>query len=142
MSPTQFLPRVPLLLALMLLGACAGAPQAPPRVEKGEPEYRAPQPPATPAPAKPAPAPSGAGGAGASLLGQAAAARQRGDYEQALAYLERAQRIEPHNADVYLDLARTHAAAGHREQARSIAERGLLYCSGRSQCDALRAFTE
>jgi len=141
-SAIQFLHRVPMLLALVLLGACAGAPQAPPVVEKGEPEYRVPQPPAAPAPTPPERAPEAPVAAGGALLAQASAARERGDYEHALAYLERAQRIDPHNAAVYLDLARTHTAAGHREQARSIAERGLLYCTSRAQCDALRAFTD
>jgi Flp pilus assembly protein TadD len=75
------------------------------------------------------------------LIDRAGEARRLGDYEQALAYLERAQRIEPGDAEIYLGLAQTHAAAGNSGQARATAERGLLYCSGRVQCDALRAYT-
>ena len=49
--------------------------------------------------------------------------------------------IDPDNAEVYLGMAQTHAAAGNQEQAKATAERGMLYCSGSSQCDALRAYT-
>ena len=70
----------------------------------------------------------------------AEAARQ-GDYEQSLALLERAQRIDPDNAQIYLGMARTHRARGDSAQARATAERGLLYCEGKAECDALRAFT-
>jgi Flp pilus assembly protein TadD len=76
------------------------------------------------------------------LLAQAGAATQRGDYEQALALLERAQRIEPDSAEVYLGMARTHKAKGDAAQARLTAERGLLYCVSDSQCNALRAYTQ
>lgn len=75
------------------------------------------------------------------LLKRADEARGRGDYEEALALLERAQRIDADSADIYLAMARTHQARGDEGQARAVAERGLLYCSGRSQCDALRAYT-
>ena len=74
------------------------------------------------------------------LVDKARQATARGDYEQALAVLERAQRIDPDSAEIYLEMARTHQARGDSAQARVIAERGMLYCSGRSQCDALRAF--
>ncbi len=74
------------------------------------------------------------------LLARAETASSRGDYEQALALLERAQRIDPDNAAIYLDLARTHAARGDQRQAAAVAERGLLYCLDQVQCDALREF--
>jgi len=76
-----------------------------------------------------------------ALAKQAEQARARGDYEQALALLERAQRIDPESAEIYLQLARTHQARGDRVQARATAERGLLYCRGESECNALRTFT-
>jgi tetratricopeptide (TPR) repeat protein len=72
---------------------------------------------------------------------QAQQARARGDYEQALALLERAQRIDPESGEIYLELARTHQAKGDRAQARATAERGMLYCRGSAQCDALRSLT-
>jgi tetratricopeptide (TPR) repeat protein len=74
------------------------------------------------------------------LLDQAEAARARGDYEQALTLLERAQRIDPDNPKIYLAMAQTHDARGDYSQARATAERGLLYCRGGMDCESLRAF--
>ena len=75
------------------------------------------------------------------LLAKADQATNRGDYEKAMALLERAQRIDPDSAEVYLGMAKTHSAKGDDIQARATAERGLLYCSGKTQCDALRGYT-
>ena len=75
------------------------------------------------------------------LLAKADQATNSGDYEQAMALLERAQRIDPDSAEVYLGMAKTHSAKGDDIQARATAERGLLYCSGKTQCDALRGYT-
>lgn len=77
----------------------------------------------------------------ADLVARAGTAREAGEYEQALALLERAQRIDPDSAEIYLALAQTHRARGDLSQARATAERGLLYCGSPSQCDALRAYT-
>ena len=74
------------------------------------------------------------------LLQKAETAAARGDYEQALALLERAQRIDPGAGAIYLEQAKVHQARGDRAQASSTAERGLLYCGNPAQCDALRAF--
>lgn len=97
-------------------------------------------PPATSAQPIPRPTEPSASKAYQPLLDKADAARERGDYEQSLALLERAQRIDPDSADIYLAMARTHHARGDQAQARATAERGLLYCGGRSQCDALRVY--
>lgn len=75
------------------------------------------------------------------LLAKAEVAADRGDYEQALALLERAQRIDPDSAEVYLGFAQTHQAKGDTAQARVTAERGLLYCSSHAVCNALRDYT-
>ena len=75
------------------------------------------------------------------LLAKAEQATNRGDYKQAMVLLERAQRIDPDSAEVYLGMAKTHSASGDNEQARATAERGQLYCSGKTQCDALRRYT-
>ena len=75
------------------------------------------------------------------LLAKADQATNRGDYEQAMALLERAQRIDPDSAEVYLGMAKTHSAKGDDMQARATAERGRFYCSGKIQCDALRGYT-
>ena len=74
------------------------------------------------------------------LLAKADQATNSGDYEQAMALLERAQRIDPDSAEVYLGMAKAHSAKGDHMQARATAERGLLYCSGKIQCDALRGY--
>lgn len=39
-----------------------------------------------------------------------------------------------------LQQAAVHLARGDGAQARSTAERGLLYCNSQAQCDALRGF--
>ena len=75
------------------------------------------------------------------LLAKANQATKRGDYEQAMALLERAHRIDPDSPEVYLGMAKTHLAKGDKGLARATAERGLLYCSGKTQCDALRKYT-
>lgn len=133
---------VVLITLAAFLAACGTNPYSLPKVETAEPSYEepAPQPPGTtvePSPEAASPASSAHSG----LLASASEARGRGEYDQALAYLERAQRIDPDNAEIYLALAQTHAAAGNGGQASTIAERGLLYCSDRRQCDALRAYT-
>jgi tetratricopeptide (TPR) repeat protein len=74
-------------------------------------------------------------------LDKAAQARSRGDYEESLALLQRAQRIDPDSAQIYLAMAATHQARGDTSQARAVAERGLLYCNGTHECDALRSYT-
>jgi tetratricopeptide (TPR) repeat protein len=97
--------------------------------------------PSTPgAPERPvAPEPNDSNAYG-SLLSRASAATARGDYEQALALLERAQRIDPDSAEIYLHLAATYTAKGDAALAKATAERGLLYCQGQAECDALRRY--
>ncbi len=91
---------------------------------------------APPRPTKPSPS-----AALQPLLAQAARATALGDYEQAMALLERAQRIDPGSAAVYLGMAQTHQARGDTGQASTAAERGLLYCATDTQCNALRDYT-
>lgn len=129
-----------LLLLLMVLSGCTtyslpGGQPAP--VDKPPAVAPAPQ---TPAPPVTRPPDSPSTRAWQPLVDKASQATARGDYEQALALLERAQRIDPDSATIYLELARTHQARGDSAQARATAERGMLYCTGRSQCDALRTF--
>ena len=97
-------------------------------------------PPATPP--QPGPVPSGPDTSNAyqGLIYKADQASARGDYEAALALLERAQRIDPDSGEIYLSLAKTYRAKGDDALAVATAERGLLYCSGRAQCDLLRAY--
>ena len=136
--------RATLLLAYALLATgCSiySLPgQEPAPVEK-EPDYThvPPAPVTTPQP-EPAPQEPAVSEAYSPLLAKADEASRGGDYEQALALLERAQRIDPDNGEIYLSMARTYTAKGDTRQARATAERGLLYCQGRSQCAALRKY--
>ena len=79
--------------------------------------------------------------ASADFLKAADEARRAGDLAYAHELLVRAQRIDPRNGAVYLELARLHRARGEAEQARAMAERGLLYCRDRN-CARLRAFLD
>jgi Flp pilus assembly protein TadD len=72
-----------------------------------------------------------------SLLLEARGARAQGALDRAEALLQRAQRIDPGNATVYLELAGLYAQRGQDGASRAVAERGLLYCRG-SDCDDLR----
>ncbi len=127
-------------LALVMSGCSVLQPEAPPPAPPPQPPAPVTPPPTVPqAPSRPA-EPSTAA-AWKPLLARADQAARSGDYDQALALLERAQRIAPRSGEIYLQLARTHQARGDRDQAQAAAERGLLYCSGSAQCDALRALT-
>lgn len=130
-STTRYLRLV--VLALLLTACASPGPDdtRPAPVEKA-PQHTTvkPRPPAPPTPAAYQP-----------LLDKAVQARQRGDFDQALALLERAQRIDSDSAEIYLAMAQTHSERGDVGQARAVAERGLLYCRSSGQCDALRAYT-
>ncbi len=130
---------------VVLLAACSTVtPPAsvPVPVEKQQlPEPKIVTPPAPVPRAPPRPTTPSPSAALQPLLAQAGQATARGDYEQALALLERAQRIDPGSAAVYLAMAQTHRASGDAAQARATAERGLLYCVSDAQCNALRAYT-
>ncbi len=128
---------------LLALAGCAGVEErdaGPAPVEK-RPDYTPVTPPVTPPrpPARP-PQPS-TSSAWQPLVDRAAQAAAGGDYDQALALLERAQRIDPESGEIYLQLARTHQARGDGAQARAMAERGMLFCRGQAECAALRAYT-
>lgn len=126
-----------LIVLAVTLSACGTNPYSLPNVETAEPSYEDPAPAPVPPPRE---VETGGDSAHRVLVARASEASSRGDYDQALAHLERAQRIDPDNAEIYLALARTHDAAGNASQARAVAERGLLYCSGSRQCDALKAY--
>jgi len=110
------------------------------RPAPGETLPDTPEPVAPPSPPPPPPVTDpGVTSAAAGLLDRARAASEQGDYEQALALLERAQRIDPNSGEVYLQLARVYAAQGQVEKARDTASRGTLYCRDERECAALRA---
>lgn len=93
-------------------------------------------PPAVPPPAEDA----SAHDAVAGLIEQARVARLEQRFDNAGRLLGRAQRIDPRNARVYLEFAELALARGDGARARTMAERGLLYCA-RDTCAQLREFT-
>ena len=127
----------------MLLGGCSiySLPEGgEPVPVESEPDYTPVEPPATSPRPKPPPAEPSTTSAYRGLLDKADRASASGDYEQALALLERAQRIDPDSGEIYLNLAKTYRAKGDEALASATAERGMLYCNGKSQCDALRKY--
>ena len=77
-----------------------------------------------------------------AYIGAARAAEGLGVADRRDGYIKLAQKNEPKNElPLTLALAQTHDAAGNGAQASAVAERGLLYCNGSRQCDALRAYT-
>jgi tetratricopeptide (TPR) repeat protein len=131
------------LCLLLFVSGCSiySKPDSQPVPVEKQPDYTPVTPPATSPQTAPRAAEPSASAAYQPLLNQAEQASDRGDYEQALALLERAQRIDPDSAEIYLNMAKTHQASGDSAQARATAERGLLYCSSTAQCNALRAYT-
>lgn len=128
-----------LLIAFLALGlaACATGPQQQPEAvyEQEEAEEEAPV--KTPAAVAPPQTEPGLRTASAGLLEQARSARLSGDLDQADALLLRAQRLDPGNALVYLELSKLYIQRGQHASARAVAERGLLYCDATS-CEELR----
>lgn len=132
---------IALCLVLVMTGCATHSDRAsgPAPVDKA-PVYTPVTPPAT-TPQPPAkPGTQSSSKAWQPLVDKARVATARGDYEQALGLLERAQRIDPDSAELYLELAKTHSARDDKAQARATAERGMLYCSG-TLCDSLRTYT-
>lgn len=125
---------------LLFMSACATLPKSMPVSVKNTPKQAAIIPDARASERPFRSATPSASTAWKPLLAKADEATNLGDYERAMALLERAQRIDPDSADVYLGMARTHNAKGDDARAKATAERGLLYCSGKTQCDALRAY--
>lgn len=125
----------------LLMGGCSTFSPSPTEPAAAPPPSAAPAPQQPPAPQPPRPPQPATTSAWKPLVQKARQARDRGDYEQALVLLERAQRIDPESAEIYLQLAQTHRARGDASQARATAERGMLFCVSASQCDALRALT-
>ena len=128
------------LCMMLLLGACGTVPDSDPApVEKrpvSAPVTTVPTPTQPSSPQRPP-----INSAAQSLMEKAGIESEAGNYEQALALLERALRIAPDGGEIYLALAQTYSLKGDTAMANATAQRGMLYCSGRTQCDALRAYS-
>ncbi len=123
-------------------------PPAPP-VEPpsgGVPETPVPEPLPTPpvepiTPPAPAPAPSR--NATSTLLQQGRQQAAAGNYPLATSTLERAVRINPRDAELWLELGRVKLKQGDRAQAENMGRRALSLAGGnaelRSRCEALIA---
>ena len=136
--------KVLVLCSMMFLSACAiySLPGSEPVPVEPDPDYTPvePLPEATRPELEPSAPEPDTSGAYKGLLDKANSAAARGDYEQSLALLERAQRIDPDAGEIYLSLAKTYLAKGDDKLAAATAERGMLYCDGVVQCEALRAY--
>lgn len=143
---------VPMLLLVAVLAGCAGPGErrdSPAQISDPVGEAVDPRTPGEAGsgttgplpPTRESPQEAPAEDAASSLVEAALRARSAGDAPRAVALLERAQRIDPDNGRLYLELARAHFDAGNTAQGRATAERGLLYCR-REECAALRALIE
>jgi Tfp pilus assembly protein PilF len=118
-----------LALLAVALSACAQLPGTPGTAGSQEP-MPAPET-AGPPPASPA----------AALLEQSRRQSADGEYDQAVASLERALRIEPVNPWLWLELAQIHRAAGNEQQADGHARKALsLAGTDRAAEQAARRF--
>jgi tetratricopeptide (TPR) repeat protein len=115
--------RVVLAIGLLILSGCStlGLPPAP-----------APVPPpggGAPAPAERAPVPQTTG-ATTSLLTAGRAARESGDLDVATAYIERALRIAPNDAVLWIELGEIKLAEGDAAQAEAMGRKALTLTRG------------
>lgn len=106
---TATLKSTALCACALWLAACAATPSAPPTVEEGQataPIEREIEP--APAPVdEPAPQPTAAT---LALVSAAQTAMAEEQHDSAIAYLERAVRIDPRNAELWIELSAAHLA--------------------------------
>ena len=110
--------RFVLVIFVLLLGACASSPRPAPPAEV---ERQAPPPPVSD---------QGTQTATRSLVLEAREARESGRCDRAAGLLQRAQRIDSRDGEVYLEFARLYLEQGDTGESAAMAERGLSYCSG------------
>ena len=139
---------LPVAALLMLLAGCvtqSPAPGGPPPAPRGTPQTvpRQPQPqtqyPSQPQPyprPTPAPAPQPAQPKPQStvtlaLQDEAQRAATAGDLPKAIQIIERAIRIQPDSAQLWIELARLHLKEGNPAQAEQFARKALLFTGNR-----------
>ncbi|HVS25561.1 MAG TPA: tetratricopeptide repeat protein, partial [Gammaproteobacteria bacterium] len=119
------------LAVLATLAACStlegtqrpGSQSAPgPGGGAGSPAPPESPPPSVAAPARP---PSQTSGATQALLAQSRAARAAGNYDQANTTIERALRIAPSDASLWVELGEIELASGDPAQAATLARKAL-----------------
>ena len=93
------------------------------------PQY--PQPTPSPAPSTAQPTPKPQSTVTLALQDEAQRAATAGDYTKATQILERAIRIEPDRAELWLELARVHLKEGDAGQAEQFARKALLFTGNR-----------
>jgi tetratricopeptide (TPR) repeat protein len=126
----RVVPRALALVLLATLAACStlegtqrpGSPSAPRPGSAGSPAPPESPPPSVAAPARP---PSETSGATQALLAQSRAARTAGNYAQANATIERALRIAPSDASLWVELGEIELATGNAAQAATLARKAL-----------------
>ncbi len=159
----QNVPNPPLLSLVIAMAVLAGcvvpAPYepppptpppvpVPPPVEIAPPvETPPPAPVVQPAPERPAPPPIRARAlnpAARTLVGQAQTQVAAGNYAVAAANLERALRIEPDSAQLWIEMGKVRQAEGNFAQAENMARKALSLATGdpRSQSAAWRVIAE
>jgi tetratricopeptide (TPR) repeat protein len=98
------------------------APGSPEPGRPAEPSVQSPRPPSRPQ--------SDARTASETLLEQSRAERAAGNNTQAAASIERALRIDPNNAALWVELGEINLATGNRTQAASMARKALTLTAG------------
>ena len=123
---------IALALAAALLAGCASAPGGGGRSPSGDlppPEASAPPPPeAPPAPTEPPPRPDPS--VSLALRTESTRAAAAGDHDRAMDLLERAIRIEPDRAELWLDLAELHLDRGDALRANQLLHKGAALAAG------------
>lgn len=132
------------LAATAVLASCAAPPYQPTPRQPSEPlpQPGTPQPEGPvveqPAPSTPPPPPTPSpppkqfrlGAASSALVAQARKLADQGEFGSAIATLERAQRIEPDNPLLWIELGRVHQEEGNAVQADSMGRKALALATG------------
>ncbi|MGK2914123.1 MAG: tetratricopeptide repeat protein [Porticoccaceae bacterium] len=118
-----------LISGALLLSACA--PLAPyprePEPPAAKPPPSRPTVPEPPAIKRPVERPAPAQAAVAGLLQQAWGHYRSNNFDGAIAVAERAQRLDPRDAEAYLVLASSYFAQAQYDQTARLAQRGIAY---------------
>jgi tetratricopeptide (TPR) repeat protein len=108
----------------------SSSPQPPPAGDAQEPESSGGRTPQRPQ--------NDASGASRTLLEQSRAERAAGSYARATASIERALRIDPNNAELWVELGELELMSGNAAQAASMARKALTL-AGRNTAVTARA---